>query len=177
MSLNHVLTGSIVTIAAVFGVTQAIAMPADEFEQHPQRIAQDIDMTEEQIQMPATVRSIQPDQGFIQVEFEDGTDDILFLGTSELTRLGLDTNEEVTVVYEGDEAIALIRDEEVVTLNASEPEVEPSTPMADEPADSETTITQDSQDPESDSDMMTQDDEMEEPMTTTPADEPIPALW
>ncbi|HHP7244947.1 MAG TPA: hypothetical protein ACFE0H_09710, partial [Elainellaceae cyanobacterium] len=104
-----------------------------------------------------------------------GSDDILYLGTSELTSLGLDTNDDVTVVYEGDEAIALIRAEEVVTLNALEPEVEPSTPMADEPADSETTITQDSQDPESD--MMTQDDEMEEPMTTTPSNEPIPALW
>lgn len=175
MSLNHVLTGSIATIAAVLGITPAIAMPVSEFEQHPQHIAQDIDMSDEQIQRPATVRSIQPDQGFIEVEFEDGTDDILFLGTSELTSLGLDTNDDVTVVYESDEAIALIRDEEVVTLNASETDVEPSTPMADEPADSETTITQDSQDPESD--MMTQDDEMEEPMTTTPSNEPIPALW
>ncbi|MEB3356851.1 MAG: hypothetical protein VKK04_09000 [Synechococcales bacterium] len=166
---NHVLLGSALAVVASLGVAhRAIALPgAGLGESQPQTIAQDVDPM--QTRVPATVVAVDPDFGEIRVDLEDGTQDTIYLGNAEINELGLDVGEEVTVIYQDDNAIALIRGDEVVTLNANvDAETTTSTDMDETNVfESETETTTESDVSQSETTIQREETYQTTPRTTT----------
>lgn len=120
-------------VASVGTVTSAIALPTNtHLSQTPdvpttdmgQVIAQQVDVSETQTRVQARVASIDRERGFIRVNIEDEdvspNVDTIYLSENDMSRLGLNENEELTVVYQNEQAVALIRNEQIVRLQTGE---------------------------------------------------------
>ncbi|MGF1497179.1 MAG: hypothetical protein ACFB8W_10200 [Elainellaceae cyanobacterium] len=191
----HILLGSALAVITSLGVAhRAIALPGaaasdSQSQITTQDIAQEVDPM--QVRVPATVIAVDPDFGEVRVDLEDGTVDTIYLSNADINELGLDVGEEVTVIYQDDDAIALIRGDEVVTLNPDfdAQATTPATPSTDvdEPDLFEEDEAEMITEPEVSQETMMQREETmmqrEETFQTTPtttapaAAEPVQGLW
>lgn len=188
MSFRFLFVGSAAAVIASLGAaTSAIALPIQGVEQHT-LIAQEVDLPEGQTMVMGRVASVDPDGGSIRVDLGDGSFDTIYLGTAEISRLGIDTGEDISLIYEGDDAVAIYRDDEMVTLSSGVVDSETSPTMTDESMTvteeetlTQTTITEETT--VSEPEVTTEEPEMEpqvtqQPTTTAePEPEPVQGLW
>jgi hypothetical protein len=117
-------------VASAGTMASAIALPSPNqlLSQNPEaqtsvtpvETAQNVDVTEGQMQVRARVASVDAERGFIRVDIQDEefspNVDTIYLSENDISRLGIDVGEEVTVVYRNEQAVAVIRNDEIVRL-------------------------------------------------------------
>lgn len=191
---SRLIAGSTFALAASAGaMASAIALPANhqllsqnpeaQTSDMPSNVAQDVDVTEGQMQVRARVASIDAERGFIRVDIQDDefspNVDTIYLSVDDISRLGIDVGEELTVVYRNEQAVALIRNDEIVRLQTGEsdafiveeeverPEVAQTTPTPAPMPEPEPPVTQDTRPAPT--------YQQQQPQTIQ--QEPVPGLW